>query len=166
MEDREFFDELYQMWSRTTGASDRYWMPQEYEDHSGRWSIYAVGQDNPESTETNRKLVASSVSDKDADFITAVHGCLPDLVRRLGSAIDESDRLDEERDEQEVRIAQLEIETEDLTGKLIATYERIKELERERDEADAYFRSIDQENCRLNDELEHAKAEANRWKYQ
>jgi hypothetical protein len=116
MEDREFFDELLVHHARTTGAEDRFWMPEEYEDRSGRFYIYAVSVD----TEGNqdRKLVASSVSDKDSDFITAVHGCLPDLVRRLHMALDEADRLDLRVDEQEKRIFDLEVEVDALKTEL------------------------------------------------
>ncbi|WP_074297099.1 hypothetical protein [Mycobacteroides abscessus] len=52
--------------------------------------------------------MADILNNRDVDFITAIHGALPDLVRRTHEALDEADRLDEQRDEQEVRIARLE----------------------------------------------------------
>jgi hypothetical protein len=104
MEDREFFDELYQAWAKTTGAADRFWMPEAHFDHSGRFNVYAVGEDE------SRKLIASGVSDKDSDFITAVHGCFGDLWRRLHSALDEADAADLDRDSRECRIFELEAE--------------------------------------------------------
>lgn len=107
MEDREFFDELYQIWSKTTGAEDRYWQPVEHFDNSGRWNIFAVG-------EKDRKLVASGLSEKDADFLTAIHGCMADLWRRLHAALDEADTADYERDSRECRIAELELELIDM----------------------------------------------------
>lgn len=103
MEDRDFFDKLYQLWQSTTGAEDRFWMPEKNSDHSGRWNIYAVGEDK------SRKLLASGLTENDSDFITAMHGCLPDLWRRLHSALDEADRADYERDSRECRIAELEV---------------------------------------------------------
>lgn len=106
MEDREFFDLLFQMWAKTTGAEDRYWQPVEYQDQTGRNRIFAVGRDD------QKTLVASEMPETDADWITAVHGCFPDLIRRLNSALDEADRADYERDSRECRIAELEMELE------------------------------------------------------
>jgi len=111
MEDREFFDHLYQLWSKTTGASDRYWMPV---DLGGKnvFHIQAVAQDE------SVKRIASNLKDEDADFITAVHGCIPDLIRRLYAALDEADRLDYDRDSRECRIAELEIENQEIREQL------------------------------------------------
>jgi hypothetical protein len=120
MEDREFFDELFQLWSKTTGAEDRYWMPEAHFDNSGRFNVYAVGQGDDGSMLTkadpfhNRKLVASGMSDRDSDFVTAVHGCFADLWRRLHAALDEADTADFERDSRECRIAELESEVSEL----------------------------------------------------
>lgn len=108
MDDRDFFDLLYQHWSKTTGAEDRFWMSEEHFDKSGRWNIYAVGQDE------SRKLVASGLTERDADWITGLHGCFADLHRRLHAALDEADTADYERDSRECRIAELESEVAEL----------------------------------------------------
>ncbi len=108
MEDRDFFDHLYQVWCKTTGAQDRFWMPEKHFDNSGRFNVYAVGQDE------SRKLVASGMSEADSDFLTAVHGCFSDLWRRLHSALDEADTADFNRDSRECRIAELESEVAEL----------------------------------------------------
>lgn len=109
MDDREFFDLLYQHWMKTSGAEDRFWMPEKYKDGTERWRLYAVGQDE------SRKLIASEIhNEADADFITAIHGCFADLHRRLHSALDEADTADYERDSRECRIAELESEVADL----------------------------------------------------
>lgn len=108
MDDRDFFDELFQLWCKTTGAESRYWMPEEHFDKSGRFNVYAVGEDE------SRKLVASGVSEQDADWLTAMHGCLPDLWRRLHAALDEADTSDYARDARECRIYELESEVADL----------------------------------------------------
>lgn len=104
MEDRDFFDELYVLWCKTTGAEDRYWMQEAHFDRSGRHNVFAVGQDE------TRKLIASGMTDADSDFLTALHGCFPDLWRRLHAALDEADRADYQRDSRECRIAELESE--------------------------------------------------------
>jgi hypothetical protein len=105
MDDRDFFDRLYQMFTKTSYAENRYW---DYEDTGDGIAVRAVGQDG-ETT-----LVAGFESEADADFITAVHGCFPDLHRRLHSALDEAERADRQRDEQECRIAELESEVQSL----------------------------------------------------
>ena len=107
MDDREFFDLIYQQWLKTTGAENMYWMPEPHFDNSGRYNIYAIDQDE------KRKLIASGLIERDADWITALHGCFADLWRRLHSALDESDRADYERDSRECRIAELEMELQE-----------------------------------------------------
>lgn len=105
MEDREFFDLLYQHFAKTTGAENTYWMTEEdtryVAEGPGTYNIWAVGEND------ERTLVALGLTEADADFLTAVHGSFPDLVRRMHDALDESDRLDEDRDNQEARIADL-----------------------------------------------------------
>ena len=103
MEDREFFDKLYQLWVKTTHAEDRYW---DYQSNLGcdTFVLNAVGQDG------EKTFVGAVYTDADADFITAVHGCFGDLVRRLNAALDEADRADFDRDSRECRIAELEME--------------------------------------------------------
>lgn len=83
-------------------------MPEKHFDNSGRWNIFAVCEHG------SRKKVAAGMGEWDADFLTAVHGCVPDLVRRLHAALDEADRADYERDSRECRIAELEAEVADL----------------------------------------------------
>lgn len=105
MQDAEFFDHLFQVFARTTGAEDTYWMSQQEDD---LWDIYAVSADDTKTP------VAFGFSEVDADFITAIHGCMPDLVRRLHDALDEADRLDTARDEREQEIGRLTLENQEL----------------------------------------------------
>lgn len=119
IEDRDFFDQLFQLWSKTTGAENKYWMPEEDESGAHYW-ITAVGENGANNT------IASLLSDEDADFITAVHGCLPDLVRRLHMALDEADRADYDRDERECRIFELELENQSLREELERLTEEIR----------------------------------------
>lgn len=109
MEDREFFDYLYQLWSKTYGAKDMFWMPVETQiGEDSFWEVYAVDD------KQEQHFIASFQSDEDADFITAMHGCIPDLVRRLHEALDEADNADYDRDSRECRIAELELELHEL----------------------------------------------------
>lgn len=107
MDDRDFFDHLYQMWTKTTWSESRYW---DFSlDHmTGLYKIDAVGQDG------GRGNVAYGLYEADADWITALHGCFPDLVRRLHAALDESDDADYRRDSRECRIAELEMELNEM----------------------------------------------------
>ena len=106
MDIREFLDELYSLYAKTTGAENMYWMPEEdvdrYAGGPNTYNIFAVGENE------TKHDIAFDFRENDANFITAIHGALPDLVRRTHEALDEADRLDEQRDEQEIRIAQLE----------------------------------------------------------
>lgn len=118
MEDRDFFDTLYQGWSKTTGAEDSFWMP---EDFDGRFGIVAVAQDEEQTQ------VATDLSEEDAAFITAVHGCFGDLTRRLHMALDEADRLDHAADVREGEMLELVLQNQGLQ-------QRIREMERELEE--------------------------------
>jgi hypothetical protein len=123
IEDREYFDVLYQGWSKTTGAEDMFWMPEEDEGHyaggPGTFNVYAVNEAE------EKKFIASFEREEDSAFIVAAHGSISDLIRRLHMALDEADRLDVEKDEAICRVAQLELEADefesiigDLTEKL------------------------------------------------
>lgn len=110
--DKEFFDELYQQWALTTKAATHYWMPEAYTDPSGRWKIFAVNQ------EGERKLVASELSEADADFISGLHGALPELIRRLHDAVDEASAKDEARDMAEAQLGDAWLENMGLRAEL------------------------------------------------
>lgn len=99
------------MWSKTTGAADRFW---DYDtDRKGALAdIRAVGEDGSFSE------VAWGLYEPDADWITAVHGCFPDLIRRIQTALDEADAADYRQDERECRIAELELEVAELKEEL------------------------------------------------
>ena len=111
MDDRDFMDKLYQMWANTTGAKDRYWDYQK-DGKDYFFNINAVGEDG------DGKFVASFLLDEDADFVTAIHGCFPDLIRTVLAALDEADRADFDKDARECRIAELEAELAELRADL------------------------------------------------
>jgi hypothetical protein len=99
VDDIEFFDLLYQGWSKTTGAETTFWMPEQ--DEYGNWDIFAVDQ------EQNKTVVGMVASEEDAAWITALHGCFADLVRRLHQAVDEAERFDCEKDQVISEMAEL-----------------------------------------------------------
>ena len=111
VDDREFFDTLMQLVMKTTFAENRYWVYQG--DGEGGFDVNAVGEGD------EREFVGYLDKEPDADFITALHGCFPDLYRRLHSALDEADRADRDKDERECRIAELEIEVAALRKELL-----------------------------------------------
>lgn len=126
MDDRTFFDLLYQQWTKTTGAEDRYWQPEAQDENTLPvvFNIYAVHESD------DRKLIASDLhSEADADFLTAVHGCFGDLVKRLHSAVDEADRLDLEKDDLVNRVAVLEMEADEFSSIIKDLTEQISDLE-------------------------------------
>ena len=107
MEDREFFDTLYQLWCKTTGAEDTYWKPVQTVNG---WDVVTVDRDD------NQTLVATVPNEVDADFICGLHGCMGDLVRRLHQAVDEADRLDREMDEVQQQLAAAHLRIVELTA--------------------------------------------------
>lgn len=96
MEDTEFYDFLYQGWSKTTAAGDGYWSVSEVEFDTG--NNYDRTFEVVAATSDTEIPVGSFVSEEDAGFVAAIHGCLPDLLRKLGSLEDENARLDEKAD--------------------------------------------------------------------
>lgn len=131
MESREFFDTIYALWAKTTLAKDGFWMYDEDTEHydagPGTYNVWAVDAESAKDIDavSGRKFVASfDQNEADADFITAVHGCFPDLIRALHTAFDEADRAIYERDSQECRIAELELELDEIKNYISEEEER------------------------------------------
>lgn len=120
MEDREFLDYMYQGWTKTTGAEDKFWMPSERKvidastdgEEPPCFDIVAVDKDQ------NEHLVALAASEEDAAFITAIHGCFGDLVRRMHHALDDAERFEIAADNHEAEFAELCIQNEELKQQL------------------------------------------------
>lgn len=111
---------MYQLWSKTTHAGDRYWDYQDNNDWIHEYNVAAVGKDD------ERMYVGAFAAEADVDFVTAMHGCFPDLYRLVLSALDEADRADYGRDSRECRIAELEMA---LAQELMNVAELQSELE-------------------------------------
>jgi hypothetical protein len=97
-DDREFFALLLEMWKHTTHVEDHFWRPESTE-HG--WVIVAEGP------EGNRVQIASGLSERDADWITGLHGCFNDVIGRIVRALDEADAADERYDRQQQLLAEL-----------------------------------------------------------
>ena len=102
MDDRDFFAMLLELFEHTSGAADTFW---SYVDTGETgFDLFAVNKDE------EKVFVGYLDKESDADFVTALHGCLPDLVRRLNMALDAEEIADEGRDSRECRIFELELE--------------------------------------------------------
>lgn len=139
MQEHEFFEEIYQGWTRTTGAETRYWMPVELPNNPGQFKIVAVDEHD------NKTCVATLLSEDDSAWITALHGSFSDVYRRCLESFDEADRLDEELDTQIGRVADLLIENDALR----------KQIERQENDL-----------MQLDNDYLSAKGEAEYWKEQ
>jgi hypothetical protein len=85
--------------------------------------------DHVTAAEITRMTNKPFITAKDADFLTALHGCVADLVRRLNTAMGEADRLDYSKDELVVRIAELEMEADEKDAAIRSLGEQIERLE-------------------------------------
>lgn len=112
-EDRNFFDEVYQIWAKSTDSGDSYWMPEEGDGegkgYSTLWSVNHAGE---------KRMIGWGLKEADAEFIAGIHGAVPDLVRRLHEAIDEAVRKDEANDEAQNDLADALLENIELRGRL------------------------------------------------
>ena len=103
MQDKEFFDGMYWLFTKTTRASDAYWKPEEDPDDPG-FRVWAVDK------EDSHTLIAKGMEAADAEWLCALHGCFPDLIRYLLSVTDEAERLDIEKDSLTNELMQLALE--------------------------------------------------------
>jgi hypothetical protein len=111
VETREFLELLLRMWGDTYGAETGFW---GYDTQEG--GGYRVFHGDPETEEETN--IGHFLYDSDANFVTAIHGALPDLIRVTLAAFDEADRADYDRDSRECLIAELELELQQLKGEL------------------------------------------------
>ena len=98
---REFLDTVYVSWPRTTCVETGYW---EARKVGAIFEVVAVNREQDE------KLIATGLSEDDANFIAQIHTALPEVIRQAHTALDEADRADADRDARECRIAELELE--------------------------------------------------------
>jgi chromosome segregation ATPase len=90
------------LWSKTTHADKGQW--EIVKDEHILVDVESTDDEGWEQT------IGFGLYEKDAEFITQIHSALPDLVRRALAAFDEAERVDQDRDARECRIAELEME--------------------------------------------------------
>ncbi|AHK12098.1 hypothetical protein SEA_STLSCUM_44 [Mycobacterium phage STLscum] len=114
MEFQDFLDKLYQVFSQTTGAEDRFWtVTKIVHGDDELFEVYAVGED-----EDDPWFIGTFNSEVDADFTASIHGAIADLVRRSMEAVDDAARLELERDNLMGRVFDLELEIQGLKSEL------------------------------------------------
>jgi len=113
IEDAEFFDTLYQGWSKTYGAETMFWMPEKVEiGNDEMWEIYAVDE------QQEKHFIGTLQGEDDAAWITALHGCFADLTRRLHQALDEAERFEIEKDQVISEMLEVALENNELREQL------------------------------------------------
>ncbi|ALH46885.1 hypothetical protein AVU87_gp60 [Mycobacterium phage Theia] len=137
MENDEFFDFIYQQWSKTTGAENRFYTVEEVtfdtdNDYEKTWDVVAVSETG------DKQLVANFHSEQDADWFASVHGCFADLIRTLKDQADEIERLDERVDDQEHDIFNLVMTEKSLR-------EEVSRLQSENDDLLTEVSSLEEE---------------------
>jgi hypothetical protein len=114
MQDRDFFDVIYQQWAKTTGAENQFWASEKV---AGCWNVTSVDKDD------NRTPIAFGMREVDADFIAGLHGCLGDLVRFCHANLDKAEAMEVERDEAVQDQFRLAVELAELKAK----YEKVED---------------------------------------
>ncbi|UJD20877.1 hypothetical protein SEA_ZIMMER_39 [Mycobacterium phage Zimmer] len=115
VQEHDFFDILYQQWSKTTWAENSYWLPEEDASFPGSFNIVAADS----SDNHTRKPVAAFLAEEDADFICGLHGAIPDLIRRLHEALDMADRKDTANDLAQGQLAETLLENNGLKDRIL-----------------------------------------------
>ncbi|QGH75379.1 hypothetical protein SEA_BLUEFALCON_34 [Mycobacterium phage Bluefalcon] len=155
MENDEFFDYIYQQWSKTTGAENRFYTVEEVtfdtdNDYEKTWDVVAVSETG------DKQLVANFHSEQDADWFASVHGCFADLIRTLKDQADEIERLDERVDDQEHDIFNLVMSEK-------KSLEEIDKLTDELAEKDCEIHDLLTEISSLEGELSYAYSEGSEY---
>jgi hypothetical protein len=105
VQDRDFFDLLYQQWSKTSYAEHSFWGVAEDTEHyaegPGTFIIWAEFKEPSKDIDAvdGRKFIASFNKEADADFVAGLHGCFGDLVRRWHDALSAEEASEKRADE-------------------------------------------------------------------
>lgn len=120
MDDQEFFDNLCQMWAKTTESTgDGFWYARE-NDTIGGYEVRAHPDPGPDrrTAEDDAVQVADVVRREDAEFMANVHSLLPEIVSRTMAAFDSEENAVIEADQLKSRILELELEIDQLKKQL------------------------------------------------
>lgn len=99
---------LYQGWAKTTGAENMFWGHEPAENYSELVNVFAMGEND------TKVRVAEYLNEADAGWITAVHGCFGDLIKRWHDALETAERMECERDQAVSELVEAHIEIEKL----------------------------------------------------
>ncbi|AGT11918.1 hypothetical protein O156_gp59 [Mycobacterium phage LittleCherry] len=135
MENDEFFDFIYQEWSKTTGAQDRFYVVVDQGETAPKAERFLVKASAEDGSDV---FVASFEEEADADWFASVHGCFADLIRTLKDQADEIERLDERVDDQEHDIFNLVMTEKSLR-------EEVSRLQSENDDLLTEVSSLEEE---------------------
>ena len=143
MEDKQkFIDGLYQLWANA-GKDD--WIVEEHDDLGfTEWVVFGL---LPEiDGVAPKREIAVAYSEEIADYIATTHAVIPELTELFMSALDESDRLDEEKDDLHGQIFNLELERASLGTEVGDLLSKISNLETELEDRDYTVARIVEEN--------------------
>ena len=148
MEDRQAFtDGLIQL--RANAGLD----PLIVEKKEDNWyEIYTAPENNSRGV-----FVAGAYSENVADFIATTHAVIPEMVDVINSALDESDRLDEEKDDLHGQIFNLELERASLGTEVGDLLSKISHLETELEDRDYTITGLIEENDSMEREIDELR---------
>ena len=148
MEDRQqFIDGLTQL---RANAGLGNWIV----ERDKTWFIVkSVVEDGPDT------FIAETISEDVADFIATNHAIIPELVEVIGAALDEADRLDEEKDDLIAQIFDLEVIADVKENYIEELRSDISDLEGEVDSLNSEIYGLEEDNSDLRDEVSTLRAE-------
>jgi len=146
---RDFVDQLHQLWAKTTNFGMGWYVKEN--DLIGGWCVMPVDF-TPADAPRDVCSVADFTTETDAQFIAVIHGAIPELVKTVHDALDEADRLDTEKDDLIIKIADLEMDLHAAERDVDDYFARNQDLAE-------LLSNAESENARLRFELESAYEE-------
>lgn len=123
----------------------------------GNWIVEpdpVAGFDVVELRDYGEKGWVAGVAEEDiADFIATTHAVIPELVTEFMAALDEADRLDEEKDDLIAKIFDLEVEADNQQATIDSLEGEVDDLERQLDDREDEISYLRDENASLNSEI-------------
>src|SRR5690606_1223595 len=99
--EEELLDALYQQWAKTVGAVTGWYAKPN--DMIGGWCVMPVDKTPSEVVELDIHSVADFMTERDAEFIAALHTAFPEMLRYIRDLEDRLERCEIYRDDAEER---------------------------------------------------------------